>query len=853
MHLSRSGFRSDGWALLVLTLGILILFLPSAAGILGIFHDDQAMAEFPWHYFLAMRFLDGEIPLWDPHTWSGAIPFYARYYADTYYFPLWPLYLLTRAGDLAQAYWTLSLIPLFLHYLLAGFGMYRFARRSIRLHPPGALLAAWVYVFSPAFAYSYVWFPIVVVQAWLPWLLSAVVGMDRRPGFLRVAGAGVCFSLMSLCAQPPHLGYSIVVSFLLALGLALRRFLRREFAAALRAPFQLSLALGLGFLLSAVFWLSTLDGARYTEQHIALTYADVAGKDGSVPPLYLSTLFVPDLFGSVDGRHIWGADVSYEARYWEANTSGGLLLVFLLLSGALFGALSRRPRRFRFWAWAGISVWLAALLCMLGRHTPFYHFVFSWTGPLAKFPFPIRYRMLQILAAAWLAGLGAESLLPKVRARISPRLVWGYLSVAALAVGLALLWPQDLTSTLFGPVRFSPRPWAFPGVRETAARWEGHWFWLGPFGYFLSASALLVLVWRFLAGRVRLFAALALIMLETGFFTFNAFYFGTFERRFARPEHFRTVRPSTQPLVARVLGPLTLLRSDPNLRWTTDQPYHDNLSRLNASYALMGYEMKPLERRFKTALEAAFQKTMDWPIYWDNPRAAFPSFLSHFSVGYLMDIKPDNPFPSGRTVTLGSKPRLYFHLNPDPLPRAYLQNRIVEATADEQLEELVGGDLRRGVFMVEAPAEARAAEGVSVASHGDSAAWAGQTASEEERDHFRKLQERNPILRLDLSRSNTVAAECELSSPAMLVFTELWYPGWRAKVDGRPAELFRVNYCQRGVWLAEGRHRVVLRLVPTLWVWGAAVSLIAWGGLIVASVAVAFRGTPGARLGSRRL
>ncbi len=833
-------FCSDARSLFILSLGVMLLFLPAFLGRQGIFQDDQAMAEFPWHYFLAVHFQQGEIPFWEPHTWCGAIPFYARYYADTWYFPLWPFYLLSRPGDLDLSYWTLSLLPLFLHYLLAGAGMYLFLRRALRLRPLSSLAGGWIYVFSPAFSYSYVWFPIVAVQAWLPFLLLQVVQLDRRPSWGGVARGGIVLGLMSLAAQPPHLGYSLVLAAFLALALSARRLLRGEYAASLRAPLLLAAAVILGVCLSAVYWFSALEGQSYTEQHIDLSYASVAGGDGSLPPLYLATLFSPDLFGAVDGRHIWGFNVVREARYWEANLSGGLLLMFLALVGLC--PLARRAglRRLRFWSAFALFVFLFSLLCVLGRHIPFYRWIFRAVPFLSQFPFPIRYRLLQCAASAWLAGLGTEVLFRAPAWRLSARLVWGFVAVSATVVVLALAWPQDLTLKHPGMVIAPPRPWAFPGWGEMAARHESAWLWLGPVTHYGLAVVLLVLIGRGLRGRRRAAAALGLVLAESAFFAFNAFYFCTFERRFARPEHMRASRPERHPMVRTVLDPLSRRRFAPAARWGSDQPFYDNFARLDGSAALMGYDMKPLERRFKRAIEAAYQKPMDWPIYWANPRPVFVPFLSHFSVGDLMDIRPSGPFASGRSLALEPRPPLYLHENAEALPRVYAQDRIVEASADEQMRELVGGDLRRGVFMIEPPAEAREG-GEAVASYRSCGAWTALTASAEEAARFRELQEKDVVSRIDYSRANAVVAECDFSSPAMLIFTDVWYPGWTARVDGRPADLHRVNYCQRGVWLAAGKHRVELAFLPPAVVSGGAVALASWAAVVLLSVGAALR------------
>ena len=48
----------------------------------------------------------------------------------------------------------------------------------------------------------------------------------------------------------------------------------------------------------------------------------------------------------------------------------------------------------------------------------------------------------------------------------------------------------------------------------------------------------------------------------------------------------------------------------------------------------------------------------------------------------------------------------------------------------------------------------------------------------------------------------------------VLVFSEIYYPGWTATVDGEPAELGRVDYVLRAMNVKPGRHEVVLSFFP---------------------------------------
>ena len=48
----------------------------------------------------------------------------------------------------------------------------------------------------------------------------------------------------------------------------------------------------------------------------------------------------------------------------------------------------------------------------------------------------------------------------------------------------------------------------------------------------------------------------------------------------------------------------------------------------------------------------------------------------------------------------------------------------------------------------------------------------------------------------------------------VLVFSEIYYPGWTATVDGQSVEVGRVNYVLRALQLKPGKHQVVLQFFP---------------------------------------
>ncbi len=64
-----------------------------------------------------------------------------------------------------------------------------------------------------------------------------------------------------------------------------------------------------------------------------------------------------------------------------------------------------------------------------------------------------------------------------------------------------------------------------------------------------------------------------------------------------------------------------------------------------------------------------------------------------------------------------------------------------------------------------------------------------------------------------------------------LVLSDVYYPGWRATVDGAPVEILRADYILRAVPLSPGEHTIQMTFAPWTWRVGLAVSFVTWLGL----------------------
>jgi hypothetical protein len=81
--------------------------------------------------------------------------------------------------------------------------------------------------------------------------------------------------------------------------------------------------------------------------------------------------------------------------------------------------------------------------------------------------------------------------------------------------------------------------------------------------------------------------------------------------------------------------------------------------------------------------------------------------------------------------------------------------------------------------------------------------------------------------------------EATASAAGLLVISEMYYPGWTATVNGRPAQIYKVNGLLRGVRVEPGQNRVTMRYQP----WTVRLGLIlacsaVLGTMVLASLVV---------------
>ncbi|MBQ7471756.1 MAG: YfhO family protein [Prevotella sp.] len=76
------------------------------------------------------------------------------------------------------------------------------------------------------------------------------------------------------------------------------------------------------------------------------------------------------------------------------------------------------------------------------------------------------------------------------------------------------------------------------------------------------------------------------------------------------------------------------------------------------------------------------------------------------------------------------------------------------------------------------------------------------------------VQGNTSVVQLKSYEPNELTYDVNSDKGGVLVFSEIYYPGWTATVDGQPVELGRVNYVLRAMNVKAGKHAVTLSFKP---------------------------------------
>lgn len=754
---------------------------------------DMPILFYPQRLFAVERLRQGEFPLWNPLLFGG-LPFHGSAHPAL----LYPPNLLALALPAAAAFNVLAA----LHVALAGALTYGLLR-EVGVRAAAALFGAVAFAFSarPLLHASAGHAPLLATLAWLPgtvWLAERAWRRDRARA-IDAARDGVAlaivFALSLLAGYPQYAAYGGLAAAALAAARLAGGARRGDFRRGARRALVVLGGLAGGVALAAAQVLPALDVASRSFRRSAPP--DFLAM-GFLPIENLATLLVPSALGDARTAPYFG-----QWSYWNMCLhAGGATVAFAAL--ALASGREGR-RRARPWLWLAAT----SLLVALGRQTPLFEFV-ARLPLLGAFRGISKMSAVVLLAIAVLAGLGLEALLSEReatsgrRGRVRRR---GLAILATLcAIGLGIVWSTSgdggarrvarLYGALASPNEDFPAgpPVATPAlvdaVRGAIARDAGR----------LSLCAALLACATLLPARApaAIAPAAATLILACDLFL-------TFDPMLTALSVERDVHLS--PEVARAV------RETPPLARFGAAQWRENRGTLYGAAAIGGWEGNVPERIFAFS-NFLSERPLDAPVVGLQPARLSPLF----DLLVLQRLILDGPAPiddAFRPVASGTRFVAYDRLR--PLPRAFLAHEVVVAPDRAGMWESIRNG-RHDPYAVATVERREDAEAIEPAAD-------------------------EPAPEVRLAGANHVVVRARPASRALLVLLDAYDPGWRARVDGRPARIVPVFGVFRGVYLDAGDHEVRFAYAPRSFTIGVILSLSA----LVAAVVIFGRGSARAR------
>jgi hypothetical protein len=91
-----------------------------------------------------------------------------------------------------------------------------------------------------------------------------------------------------------------------------------------------------------------------------------------------------------------------------------------------------------------------------------------------------------------------------------------------------------------------------------------------------------------------------------------------------------------------------------------------------------------------------------------------------------------------------------------------------------------------------------------------------------------RLEQPDPFATATIVKHDSMSIEIQTDSrsPAFLVLSDIYYPGWEATIDGVHTHIFRTNYILRGILVPAGVHIIRFDYSPMNFYWGALISTL---------------------------
>lgn len=374
---------------------------------------DSIRQIYPWKEFAMEQLKAGEIPLWNPYTFSGQ-PLLANFQSSVFY-PLNIFYFLTDPKNA----WILLIVA---QPFMGGIFMYLCAR-SFRLSAVASSFAAVAFIFSSYFVtwmengnitHSYIWFPLSF------WAINSFFA-KQKARFLLVLILSLSFSTLAGHPQTAiYLYFSVFLYWLFKSGQS----------KSLSNILTLVVVIFLALAAVAIQLVPTYD--FYTKSPISLPFSREVFDRSILPYKNLVSFFASDFFGHPAAGNFWSQSYGDFTPYF-----GVVPFIF-----ALWAMVRRWQQKF-----VKFAILVAAFFILAAVPGPITYLIKTLRIPLLDSTTPSRFISISIFFLIILSSIGLEDFLKNEKDKKYIRSLFKFL--IPLGLVYASLWTIAFAGKFF--------------------------------------------------------------------------------------------------------------------------------------------------------------------------------------------------------------------------------------------------------------------------------------------------------------------------------------------------------------------------------------------------------------------
>ncbi len=792
--MSKKEFR-DGWVILSIIILPILYFSRILFTNTVIPNGDWSQIFYPTRDLAREQLLKGHFPLWNPYEFMGC-PLFATWQVGV----LYPFNLIFLPLSPVMAMKCVSC----LNIIVAGLGMYLFARKIISFPPFSALVSSILFMFGGYFPVHYEHINHVSVGVWIPLLLycahRSILDPDNHcvslKSFLGYGIlAGMILTIQVFAGHPQILFYSLLILCLYYLTLISYALIHKNKTIFSRVFFSGVLIFVIGLGLSAIQWIPSRELFSLSVRTTMDTYESY-GTLYSLEPRHLLTFILPHVFGDTSG-YFWG-----EGNFTETTGYLGVLPIFLLvLSFAYIRNSLSQKQGYSFTLPYFIYLFLIvtgiiSLSLCVGKYNPLYPLAYWIIFPLHDFRCPSRFLLVLSFTLSLLAGFGSTFLTEIFQRKNDTKSWMNWIH----GTSLFLIIP-----TLFALFDISQRPTFSINAFLSLYQYDmGILISIILIFYIILYLTIHKKIWS----NVGLGICLFIILLDLFLFSLTLPFHNLTER---------TVLQKPYPTVLAMKSSHEPFRMARNLKdlvggdlYSTINHFNRLQSNLNILYRiadLWGYPegLIPIQNYYD-----ALYKFQD-QLFSSHPNA---QLLGMMNVKYYLS---DDSVSSPGFTFLSEGGTVLIYQNNFCLPMVYWKSKAVAADNDVEILK----EMSKPSFSVESPLFLNKTKSLDYVLN-----------------HFTKPSLNMKTQDIQIHNLSPTQFEVNTRTPqdGFLVFSITPYLGWNCFLDNQQVPTYRANILFNAIFLPEGTHHITYQFQSDSFRKGLLISVITLGLVIFTSL-----------------